>query len=71
MLVEKTSKKGKKFYACNRYPDCAFATWDEPYDDTCPDCQTRVLSIKHRKNGKSFLVCRKKGCGYQRPLEKA
>jgi DNA topoisomerase I len=69
MLVEKTSKKGKKFYACNRYPDCTFATWDEPYDDTCPDCGTRVLSIKRKKDGKSMVVCRKKGCGYQRPLE--
>jgi DNA topoisomerase-1 len=70
MLVEKTSKKGKKFYACNRYPDCTFATWDEPYDDTCPDCGTRVLSIKQRKNGKAFIVCREKGCGYQMPLER-
>jgi len=68
MLVEKTSKKGKKFYACNRYPDCTFATWDEPFDDICPDCGTRVLTIKQRKNGKSVLICRKKGCGYQRPL---
>jgi len=70
MLVEKTSKKGKKFYACDQYPKCTFATWDEPYDDACPDCGTPVLSIKQRKNGASVLVCRRKGCGYQRPLEK-
>jgi len=69
-LVEKTSKKGKKFFACNQYPDCTFATWDEPFDETCPECGTRVMSIKQRKNSKSFVVCRKKGCGYQRPLEK-
>jgi DNA topoisomerase I len=70
ILVEKTSKKGKKFYSCNRYPNCTFATWDEPYNDTCPDCGTPVLSIKQTKNGASILVCRKKGCGYQRPLQK-
>jgi len=68
-LVEKTSKKGKKFYACNQYPECTFATWDEPFGDTCPECGTPVLSIKHRKNGKTVLACRKKGCGYRRPLE--
>jgi DNA topoisomerase I len=68
ILVEKTSKKGKKFYACNRYPDCTFATWDEPYDDVCPECGTRGLSIKRKKNRTPLLVCRKKGCGYQRPL---
>jgi len=69
MLVERTSKKGKKFYSCSRYPDCTFATWDEPYDDVCPECGTRVLSIKRKKEGEAVLVCRKKGCGYKRPLE--
>jgi len=69
-LVEKTSKKGKNFYACNQYPDCTFATWDEPFDETCPDCGTRVLSIKRPKSSKPYLVCRKKGCRYQRPVEK-
>ncbi len=68
VLVEKTSKKGKKFYACNQYPECSFATWDEPFDDICPECGTQVLSIKQRKNAQQVLVCRKKGCGYQRPL---
>jgi len=70
LLVEKTSKKGKKFYSCNRYPECTFATWDEPYDDTCPECGTRVLSVKQKKDGTLVLVCRKKGCRYERPLEK-
>ncbi|MFH1084105.1 MAG: type I DNA topoisomerase [Pseudomonadota bacterium] len=67
-LVEKTSKKGKKFYSCNQYPKCSFATWDPPFDDICPECGTRVLSIKERKNAKQVLVCRKKGCGYKRVL---
>ncbi len=69
MLVEKKSKKGKQFYSCNQYPSCTFATWDEPFDDTCPECGTPVLSIKRPKNGDPVLVCRKKGCKYQRPLE--
>jgi len=69
VLVEKTSKKGKKFYSCDRYPDCTFATWDEPFGDTCPECGTRVLSVKQKKGGTKVLVCRKKGCGYQRPLD--
>ena len=68
ILVEKRSKKGKKFYACNQYPDCKFATWDEPFDDTCPECGTKVLSIKQRKKSGPVLVCRKRGCGYKRPV---
>jgi len=68
ILVEKRSKKGKKFYACNQYPKCKFATWDEPFDDICPECGTKVLSIKQRKNSGPVLACRKRGCDYERPV---
>lgn len=67
-LVEKTSKKGKKFYACNQYPKCRFATWDEPLDGVCPDCGTKVLSIKRpKRTDEPIVVCRKKGCGFKKP----
>jgi len=66
-IVKKRSKKGRIFYACNRYPDCHFAMWDEPFEGECPDCGTKVLAIKQRKTG-PVIVCRKKGCGYTRPL---
>jgi len=67
--VEKTSKKGKKFYACNQYPECRFATWDEPYDGVCPQCGTSVLTIKQPKKANGpLVVCRKKGCGFKQPL---
>lgn len=68
MLVERRSKKGKKFYACNQYPKCRFATWDDPFDEACPECGTPVLSIKRPKNSAPSLACRKKGCGFTKPL---
>ena len=68
-LVEKTSKKGKKFFACNQYPQCRFATWDEPHAGVCPECGTPVLNIKRPKKEKEpFVACRKKGCGFKMPL---
>ncbi|MDY7037367.1 MAG: type I DNA topoisomerase [Thermodesulfobacteriota bacterium] len=63
-VVEKTSRKGRKFYACDQYPQCNFAMWDEPFDATCPECGTRVLSVKRRKNSHPLLVCREKECGF-------
>ncbi len=67
-LVEKSSKKGKKFYACDQYPECRFATWDEPLDGDCPVCGTKVLSIKQpRKAKEPMVVCREKGCGFKEP----
>jgi DNA topoisomerase-1 len=71
MLVEKTSKKGRKFYACNQYPKCRFAMWDEPFDGVCPECGTRVLAVKRGKGVPSVLACRKKGCGFTKPLPSA
>lgn len=68
ILVERSSKKGRRFYGCNQYPRCRFATWDPPYDDVCPVCRTRVLSIKERKGASPVLACRKKGCEFTKPL---
>lgn len=62
-LVERTTKKGKKFYACSRYPNCKFAMWDKPFDGICPKCGTKVLRIKRYKNGEVLLLCR--NCDYK------
>ena len=67
-LVERTSKKGRKFYGCNQYPRCRFAMWDEPFDDVCPKCGTRILGLKRREGVEPILVCRRKGCGFTKPL---
>ncbi|MDZ7695792.1 MAG: type I DNA topoisomerase [Deltaproteobacteria bacterium] len=70
-LVERRSKKGRTFYGCSQYPTCRFATWDPPYDDVCPECHTKVLSVKERKGSSPVLACRKKGCGFTKPLPAA
>ncbi|MFH1349523.1 MAG: type I DNA topoisomerase [Pseudomonadota bacterium] len=67
-LMEKRSKKGRKFYACNRFPACRFAMWEEPFNDVCPECGTLILGVKSRKGSQPILACRKKGCGFTRPL---
>ncbi|MGD9034098.1 MAG: type I DNA topoisomerase, partial [Desulfobacteraceae bacterium] len=70
-LVERTSKKGRRFYGCDQYPRCRFALWDEPINETCPECGTQVLIIKQKKDSGSVVKCRRKGCGFTRPLEDA
>ena len=47
-IIEKKTKKGKIFYGCNNYPKCDFATWDEPINETCPDCGS-ILTMKNKK----------------------
>jgi len=29
-VVERKTKRGKKFWGCSRYPECKWATWDKP-----------------------------------------
>jgi len=48
MIVEKKTKKGKIFYGCNNYPKCDFASWDEPIDELCPECNN-ILTKKGKK----------------------
>ena len=39
-LLEKTSRKNRKFYGCEGYPECDFVSWDKPADEKCPQCGT-------------------------------
>lgn len=63
-LYKKRSKKGRFFWGCNRYPECNFATWDEPVKQRCPMCNAPVMLLKKGKGGEKRLVCPNKECGY-------
>ncbi|MBW1724518.1 MAG: type I DNA topoisomerase [Deltaproteobacteria bacterium] len=64
-LVQRTSRRGKIFYGCNRFPDCTFAIWDKPVDKQCPDCGARFLVKKSTKKQGDFLACNTKECGFK------
>jgi DNA topoisomerase-1 len=63
-IVEKQSKTGRTFYACNRYPDCKFALWDRPILRECPECGNPFLVEKITKQG-AVIRCPKRGCKYK------
>ena len=64
-IVQRTSKRGKIFYGCSRFPHCTFAIWDKPVDRVCPECGARFLVEKSTKKAGDFLACRTKGCGFK------
>lgn len=37
-LVQRVSKKKRRFYGCSGYPDCQFATNLRPLSQPCPEC---------------------------------
>ena len=59
-LVEKKSRRGRLFYACNRYPECKYAVWNMPIDRACPRCGFPILIEKNKKKGIWCPECRKK-----------
>jgi DNA topoisomerase-1 len=43
-IVEKRSKRGRTFYACNNYPDCDFTSWSRPLARPCPNCGGLIVA---------------------------
>ena len=68
-LVEKTSRRGKPFYSCSKYPKCDYAVWDFPVAKPCPLCQSKILVRKETKARGPHLTCPVKDCGYWEKLD--
>ena len=37
-IIQRKSRYGKLFYACDNYPECKTAYWYEPVEEKCPEC---------------------------------
>ncbi|HHV71208.1 MAG TPA: type I DNA topoisomerase [Clostridia bacterium] len=67
-IVERKSKKGKKFYGCMRYPDCDFVSWDKPVQQLCPNCG-HLLVEKRSRGGDFKIICNNPDCGEQKTVD--
>jgi DNA topoisomerase-1 len=63
-IIEKRSRRGKVFYACNKYPDCDQSYWNKPVNEKCP--KTGDLLVYAAK-GK--LKCSNKECDFIKDIE--
>lgn len=63
-VVIRKTKKGRRYYGCEGYPDCNFMTWQKPTNKKCPKCGS-VLVEKGNK-----LACMKTECGYMEKKNK-
>jgi DNA topoisomerase-1 len=64
-IVEKSSKRGKIFFGCNRYPKCNFASWDRPVAVTCPACGNAYMVEKTTKRDGTMHVCPNRDCRHR------
>lgn len=64
-VVARKTKKGRRFYGCEDYPDCDFMSWSRPVEKKCPKCGSYMV-IKG-----SHIVCSDQGCGYMEDNKKS
>lgn len=55
-IVQRTSRKGKLFYGCSRYPDCDYVSWYKPVLFTCQCGHYFVEARKHKTRG-TYYQC--------------
>lgn len=61
-LVQRRSRYGKTFHACDRYQDCQFAVNFKPVAGECAQCHYPLLIEKKTAHG-ARLYCASKQCG--------
>lgn len=63
-LLEKSSRKNRRFYGCEGYPECGFVSWDKPVNEKCPKCGHYMVE---KKNSRSEIIhlCANENCRYK------
>lgn len=59
-IVERKSKKGKKYFTCEKAPECDFLLWDQPIATACPTCGS-IMVNKFLKKG-TVTTCSNEEC---------
>ena len=57
-IVYRKTKKGRRYYGCEGYPECEFMSWQKPSEKKCPKCGGYMLEKGNK------LVCADEQCGY-------
>ena len=66
-LLEKTSRKNRKFYGCEGYPECDFVSWDKPVNEKCPKCGHYMIEKKNNK-GETLHLCTNENCRFKKTV---
>jgi len=69
-ILRRKTRKGKIFFGCSNFPKCDFATWDEPVQQPCPECDREFVLRKSPIKGDSYLHCSNEECSYKEKIEK-
>ncbi len=57
-IVQRMTRKGRKYYGCIDNPDCDFMVWQKPTGEKCPKCGSLMLYKGNKQ------ACMDANCGY-------
>ena len=57
-IVIRKTKKGRKYFGCEGFPDCDFMSWQKPSNKKCPECGGYMVEKGNK------LVCADEHCGF-------
>ena len=63
-LLEKTSRKNRKFYGCENYPECDFVSWEMPVNERCEKCGS-YMTLKRSRKGETWHLCSNETCRHR------
>ena len=64
-IVARQGRGGSFLFNCEAYPECDYSSWDMPLKEKCPECASGLYYKKSRR----LVLCKAKGCSYQREEE--
>jgi DNA topoisomerase-1 len=62
-VVALRTRKGRRFYGCQGYPECDFRSWNLPTGKLCPLCQSPL--VRRTSRGRQYLACSSKDCSFR------
>lgn len=63
-VIIRRTKKGRRYYGCEGYPDCDFISWQKPSTEKCPQCGGYMLEKGNK------LACADDKCGFVKMNDK-
>jgi len=63
-LLEKNSRKNRKFYGCENYPECDFVSWEMPVNERCEKCGSYMI-LKRSRKGETWHLCSNETCRHR------
>jgi len=62
-------QQNRKFYGCEKYPECDFVSWEKPIPEKCPKCGSYMVE-KRGKRGEHIHLCANETCRYKETVTK-